>query len=139
MPPQTLQHRISGRLSRSHAHEHRQILSSAEQKTLVRWITRLTNTGFPVSPALGVQMADEIRRNRFPLSRDPPSYPRPIGKSWLDRFRVRHLGIQGAWSRKIEGARQKAMNVETVKTWFEAVTELYLQHQYDPNRIYNMD
>jgi hypothetical protein len=31
------------------------------------------------------------------------------------------------------------MNVETVKTWFEAVTELYLQHQYDSERVCNMD
>lgn len=139
VPHQTLQHRISGRLSRSHAHEHRQILSSAEEKTLIRWITQLTNTDFLISSALGVQMAEEVRRNRFPLSRDPPSCPRPIGKSWLDRFRVRHPEIQGVWARKIEGARHKAMNVETVKTWFEAVTELYLQHQYDPERVYYMD
>jgi hypothetical protein len=132
-------HPVSGRLSRSHAHENRQILSSAEEKTLARWITRLTNTGFPASPALGVQMAEEICRNRFALSREPPSYARPIGKSWLDRFHVCHPEIQGVWARKIESARHKAMNVETVKTWFEAVTELYLQHQYDSERVCNMD
>jgi hypothetical protein len=32
VPHQTLQHRISGRLSSSHAHENRQILSSGEEK-----------------------------------------------------------------------------------------------------------
>jgi hypothetical protein len=84
-------------------------------------------------------MAGEIRRDRFPLSRDPPSYPHPIGKSCLDRFRVRHPEMQGVWARKIGGARHKAVNVETVKTWFEAVTKLYLQLQYDPNRVYNME
>jgi hypothetical protein len=31
------------------------------------------------------------------------------------------------------------MSVETVKTWFDAVTELRLQHKYTPERIYNMD
>lgn len=139
VPHQTLQHRISGRTSRSCAHEHRQILSNAEEKTLVRWITRLTSTGYPVPPALGVQMAEEIRRNRFPLSGEPRSYPRRIGKSWLDRFRVRHADIQGVWARKLEGARYKSMSVETVKTWFEAVTELCLQHQYASDCIYNMD
>jgi hypothetical protein len=30
------------------------------------------------------------------------------------------------------------MSVETVKTWFDAVTELRLQHKYTPERIYNM-
>lgn len=116
-----------------------QILSSAEEKTLVRWITHLTSTGFPASPSLVVAIAEEIRKNRYQVARLPPSYPRPIGKSWLDRFRARHPDIQGVWTRKIDGARHKAVSMETVKTWFEAVTELCLQHQYTPDRIYNMD
>lgn len=84
------------RTSRSSAHESMQILSTDEEKTLVRWITDLSHTGFPTSPALAVAMAEAIRRGRFQLSRTPPSYPRPIGKSWLDRFRKRHPEIQGA-------------------------------------------
>lgn len=116
-----------------------QILSTDEENALVRWITHLSHTGFPTSPALAVAMAEEIRRCRFRLSRTPPSYPRPIGKSWLDRFRKRHPEIQGAWTRTIEGARHKAVNLEGIKTWFEAVTELCLQHQYTPDHIYNMD
>jgi len=139
LPRRTLQHRISGRNSRSHAHEPMQILSPAEEKTLVRWITHLTSTGFPASPALAIEMAEEIRRGRYQLSRTPPSYLRPIGKSWLHRFRTRHPEIQGVWARNIERARHQAMSVEAVKTWFEAVTELCLQHQYPPQRIYNMD
>ena len=31
------------------------------------------------------------------------------------------------------------MNKETAKIWFEAVTELHLQHQYPPEQQYNMD
>ena len=111
----------------------------SEEKTLVRWITHLTRTGFPASPALAIQMAEEIRRNRYRLSKTPPSSQRPIGKSWLDRFRPRHPEIQGAWARKIEGVRYKAMNFNAIKTWFDAVTELCVQHGYAPDHIYNMD
>lgn len=139
IPVQSFRNRLSGRISRSHAHEHMQVLSNAEKKTLVRWITHLTSTGFPASPALAIAIAEEIRKNRYQVARLPPSYPRPIGKSWLDRFRARHSDIQGIWTRKIDGARHKAMSVETVKTWFDAVTELRLQHKYPPERIYNMD
>ena len=139
VPVQSLRNRLAGRTSRTHAHEHMQILSNAEERTLVRWLTHLTNTGFPASPALAIKMAEEVRRNRYQVSRTPPFYPKPIGKSWLDRFRARHPEIQGVWTRKIEGARHKAVGVETVKTWFEAVTELRLQHQYTPDCIYNMD
>ena len=113
IPVQSLRNRLSGRNSRSHAHEHMQILSNAEEGTLVRWITHLTSTGFPASPSLAIAIAEEIRRNRYLVSRTPPSYPRSIGKSWLDRFRARHPEIQGVWVRKIEGARHKAMSVET--------------------------
>lgn len=116
-----------------------QVLSNAEEKTLVRWITHLTSTGFPASPSLAMSIAEEIRGNRYQVARLPPSYPRPIGKSWLDRFRARHPDIQGIWTRKIDGARHKAMSVETVKTWFDAVTELRPQQKYPPERIYNMD
>jgi len=66
-------------------------------------------------------MAEEIRRSRYQLVSVPPSYDRPIGKSWLDRFRKRHSEIQGVWTRKIEGVRHKALSLEVVRTWFEAV------------------
>lgn len=139
VPRPTLQHRLSGRSSRSISHEMAQILSKPEERTLVRWITYLTNTGYPASPNLVIEMAEEIRHNRFQLSKVPSPYPRPIGKNWLDRFRLRHPEIQGIWARQIVGVRHKAMNIETVKTWFEAVEELCLQHQYPPDCIYNMD
>ena len=87
VPYPTLQTRLSGRTSRSYAHEYMQILSKAEERTLVRWITHLTSTGFPASPALAIEMAEEVRRNQFQLSRNPPSYLRPIGKNWLERFK----------------------------------------------------
>ncbi|KXL49574.1 MAG: hypothetical protein FE78DRAFT_86014, partial [Acidomyces sp. 'richmondensis'] len=48
----TLQRRIARHLLRAQGYEHRQILSNAEEKTLVRWITRLTVTGYPALPAL---------------------------------------------------------------------------------------
>jgi hypothetical protein len=114
-------------------------ISCTITKTLVRWITHLTVTGFPASPSLAIAIAEEIRKNRYQVARLPPSYPRSIGKSWLDRFRTRHPDTQGTWIRKIDGARHKAMSVETVKTWFGADAELRLQHKYTSERIYNMD
>jgi hypothetical protein len=135
----TLHARLAGRTSRSRAHETAQILSNAEEQTLVRWISRLCRTGFPASPALVVQMAEEIRRSRFQLSQSPPSTLRPIGEHWVKRFCARHPEICGIWTRQIESARHTAVNEAVVKTWFDAVTELQIQHHYSPNCIYNMD
>lgn len=81
VPNTTLQGRISGRTSRSTAHESEQVLSPAEEKTLARWITRLTCTKFPVSPALALEMAEEIRRGRVQLSKAGISTLRPIGEN----------------------------------------------------------
>ncbi|PPJ59567.1 hypothetical protein CBER1_11687 [Cercospora berteroae] len=122
---------MSGRTSRAQGHEHEQILSSAEEKTLVRWLSRLTCAEFPASPALTIQIAEKVRQSRLWLARTPPTLPstrRPMGKHWLDRFRNRHPEIQGVWTRQIEGVRHNIANLDIVKTYFEAVTELYLQH-----------
>ena len=51
---------MAGRNLRATAHQIEQILSSAKEKTLSQWITQLTCTGFPASPALVVQMAEEV-------------------------------------------------------------------------------
>ena len=136
--PSTLHHRMAGRTSRSNSHEYRQILSSAEEKTLVKWISQLIRTGYPISPALALEMAETICRQRYQLSKQAP-YRRPIGKHWLDRFRIRYPEIKGVWTRQIESARHTALNNTTMQSWFDAVTDLYIQHQYPPERIYNMD
>ena len=48
----TLSNRLTGMQPRAQAYESRQILSNAEEKTLVRWVTRQTAIRFPVTLAL---------------------------------------------------------------------------------------
>ncbi|KYG39555.1 hypothetical protein M433DRAFT_53943, partial [Acidomyces richmondensis BFW] len=47
--------------------------------------------------------------------------------------------IKSVWTRKIESARYTAVSLDTVKTWFEAVTETRLQHQHQLEHVYNID
>ena len=84
-------------------------------------------------------MADEIRRGRLQLSRSIASPARPIGEYWIDRFRTRHTELSSIWTRQIESARYTAVSIGAVQTWFDAVADLRLAHQYDPSSIYNMD
>jgi hypothetical protein len=139
VPYPTLRGRMSGRNSRATAHEAEQLLSPAEENTLSRWVTRLTRTGFPASPALVMEMAEEIRRGRVRLSKDKPETLRPIGESWLNRFKARNPDITGIWTRQIDTARYRATSYDGVKRWFDAVTELWMHNQYDPDHVYNMD
>ncbi|EDN96249.1 hypothetical protein SS1G_01174 [Sclerotinia sclerotiorum 1980 UF-70] len=60
IPKSTLINRITGRQSRSQSHKSFQKLSNAKEKTLVRWISQLTTTGYPATPGLLKEMAQEI-------------------------------------------------------------------------------
>lgn len=74
----TLGARMRGRKTRRQANESAQILSPAEENTLIRWITRLTATGYPATPALLKEMAQEVRsRQVLVASRQPPPSLQP--------------------------------------------------------------
>jgi hypothetical protein len=111
VPPATLRYRLAGRTSHAQSRETQQILSNAEEKTLVQWVTRLASTSFPASPALVVEMADEIRRRRLQLSRTGSSPARPIGEHWIYRFRLRYTEFSRVWTRQIENSRYTAVSV----------------------------
>jgi hypothetical protein len=79
IPYSTLASRLSTRTSRSQSHESQQILSTAEEKTLLKVVTRLSKSGCPTTLPLIRDLAEEIRLSYFRLSSTPTSYP-PISK-----------------------------------------------------------
>jgi hypothetical protein len=79
IPTSTLSDRLSIRTSRSKSHESQKILSTAEEETLLKTITRLSKSGCPITLSLIRDLAEEIRLSRFRLSSTPTSYP-PISK-----------------------------------------------------------
>lgn len=82
---------------------------------------------------------EEIRRERVQLSKAATTNLRPIGENWLTRFKSRMPDIAGIWTRQINAARFDATNHEGVERCFDAVTELWVDHQYTPSNVYNMD
>ena len=99
---------MARRKSRAQANEVVQLLSNAEEKTLVRWITRLTSTGFPATPALVIEMAEQTRVGRVKLAspqNTEPTQLRPIGHEWLYRFLNRYPTLKGTYSRQLETLR----------------------------------
>ena len=103
VPAQTLRDRMAGRKTKAQAREEVQLLSNAEEKTLVRWITRLTSTGFPATPALVIETAEEIRYRRVQLASTQNTLPTqlaPIGHEWLYRFLNRYPILKGTYSRQ---------------------------------------
>ncbi|RAL61535.1 hypothetical protein DID88_009574 [Monilinia fructigena] len=121
VPKSTLIARVAGRKSHTQSHEMAQILSNAEENTLVRWISRLTITGFPATPMLVKEMADEIRLRRVQVasSRIPTSTEiLPIGHEWIYRFQKRHPELKTCYSRQLESNRAKEATPENIQAWF---------------------
>ncbi|RAL60102.1 hypothetical protein DID88_000727 [Monilinia fructigena] len=117
-------------------------LSNAEEKTLVRWISRLTATGYPATPGLLKEMAQEILNQRviFASSSTPPSFQsNHIGQRWIYRFLDRYPKLKGTYSRKLESARHKEATFETISAWYSTFQARIEERHYELKNIYNMD
>lgn len=138
----TLARRLAGGISRSQAQELNQNLSNAEEKTIIRWTTRFTSGGSPISPKLLIQIAELIQRQRVRRVSGNEAIAKtttPIGHEWLYRFLNRHPTIKGIYARQMKNARFDGASYEVVKRWFDAVAAQLREHTYEPHNIWNMD
>jgi hypothetical protein len=138
IPTSTLSDRLSIRTSRSKSHESQKILSTAEEETLLKTITRLSKSGCPITLLLTRDLAEEIRLSRFRLSSTPTSYP-PLSKRWIDKFRKRYPELKTVYSRALDASRFEGVNYPVVNAYFDALTDLFLENPYPPNAIFNVD
>ena len=109
IPRRTLYDRVnSNKKARNKAHERDQLLSETEEKELVRWITRLTATGYAPRHVTLREMAEEIRKRRVrQINSDDIQLVEyePIGKQWIPRFLRRHSELASITIRSIDAAR----------------------------------
>lgn len=138
----TLRRRMAGGLSHSQAAAAQQILSIAEEKTLIRWITRYTTAGTPISPSLLIELAELLRARR--VRRDSGSEAiakttTPIGHEWIYRFLGRYPTIQGIYARQLDNARFSGATFDVIKAWFNAVAALFNEHSYELQDVWNVD
>jgi hypothetical protein len=138
IPYSTLASRLSTRTSRSQSHESQKTLSTAEEETLLKAVTRLSNSGCPITLPLTRDLAEEIRLSRFRLSSTPTSYP-PISKRWIDRFRKRYPELKTIYSRALDASRFEGVNYPVVNAYFDALTDLFLKNSYPSDAIFNVD
>ena len=79
IPYMTFKDRLQKSKPRKSAHETQQLLTSTEESTLVKWVSRLSKGGFPISLPLTLGLAEEIRLNRQPLP-SPSTLLPPISR-----------------------------------------------------------
>lgn len=139
---QTLYDRMKGAQPRRLAQEKQQNLSHAEEKELVRWITRLTITGYPPRHKTLLEMAEEIRKRRVRNINDQSGINieyTPIGRDWVPRFLRRHPELACVVTRKIDASRIKAATPEAIAQFFEELKRVLQEYNIAIENIYNMD
>jgi len=139
----TLYDRVNGnKKSRNKAHERDQLLSEAEEKELVQWITRLTVTGYAPRHTTLREMAEEIRKRRVKqINSDSMQLVKydSIGKNWVHRFLRRHSELASITPRSIEASRVKDTSPERLTRWFEDLKSAVDEFNIQPKNMYNMD
>jgi len=142
VPRQTLYDRLDGKLPRNKAHETEQLLSQAEEKELVRWITRLTITGYPPRYDTLREMAEEIRKRRVKNINENGlelvTYD-DIGKQWVARFLRRHSELASVRPRSIDAVRVKDTSPARLQRWFDDLEKAVAEYNIKPENMYNMD
>jgi hypothetical protein len=134
----TLSKQLSTRTSCSQSHELQKILLTAEEKTLLKTITQLSKSGYPITLLLMRDLAEEIRLSYFCLSSTPTSYP-PISKRWINRFRKRYPELKMIYSRTLDASWFEGVNYLVVNAYFDALTDLFLENPYPSDTIFNVD
>src|SRR5436305_514701 len=138
----TLRRRHHGGLTQSTSHEMYQILTNAEEDTLVRWIKRYTSTGTHITNTLLKELAIHLRAARVThASHLHPPTPQlnHINDKWIQRFKKRHPEVGGIYARQLEHVRKEGATYEHVKRWFDTVGTILEEHKYDPADMWNMD
>ena len=137
----TVNRRRRGHLSRSTARIQQQLLSAEEERTIIKWIQQVSQSGYPVSYNLLRQIVFEVRSCRVASSTPKHNFveEKPIGRDWIPRFIQRHLDIKSAVGRRIETNRMAAITKETLNAWFDAVEQTVVKFNIDQRNIYNMD
>ena len=142
VPRRTLYDRVNGgKKPRNLAHEHDQNLTHDEEKELVRWITRLTISGYAPRYETLRRLAEIIRERRVKPDGDKVQvnvYDK-IGKEWVPRFLQRHPELASVRPRSIDSSRIKAASPERLQRWFADLEKVLAEFNIKPENIYNMD
>jgi len=109
----TLRGRLKGRQARETGHQHRQVLSEYEERSVVRWCEKLDEWGHPARLAVVKGMAEAIVARRVK--------ERELGKNWMSRFLRRHPGLATKLGTRLDRQRVLASDPVVLKDYFKKV------------------
>jgi hypothetical protein len=129
-------------VSRTIEYKQEQILFSSEEDVLFLWCKRLTAGGFPAHHQVVREMGNEIlARCIVQINTDGIDYINvpTIEKDWTKRFIQRYPTLKSTMARRIDALRWKDTTPEVVNAWFDAFSDVYSTHNFEPHNVYNME
>jgi len=132
----TLRRRIQGTtLPRKEAQVQLQLLTKAEETTLIDWLKYLALTGHALNKRT---ICPKIRA--ILAAKGKHVDPKHPSKSWIRRFINRHLpDLKLGRGSGLDPKRARAFNFEKVHEHFKIFTELLDKHNIPWRNVYNMD
>jgi hypothetical protein len=138
--------RASGSLTRVQARQAQQILSSEQERVILRWIKELTAGGYSPGHRLLREVAEEVRSGRSrnldnasPESIEIAQPHFPLGQDWVPRFIQRHPHLAVVIGRRIDSIRMDGTNKPVLDAWFDAYKKIVTTSGIKQENTYNMD
>ena len=110
------------------------VLIMAEEKELVNYIHLMLHLDHPMTPTQLKNKVAEITQDRITPFKDGI-----LGQSWMRWFRARHPELVLRMLHGLDHKRARAINPEIMAIFFGNLEALYLQHNYPPECIWNVD
>jgi len=110
-------------------------LSAHEDKALCWYLTRLWEIGVPLRHKNIAAAANELLAMRC----GPDEQPTTVGEHWPNRWLERHTEFAVVREKPIELERQRAMNVEQIRSFFEKYKAAVDQYKIKKADTWNMD
>jgi hypothetical protein len=110
------------------------VLTTDEEGLFVEYMLKMAALGYPLTLGqLKLKVGTMVQERANPFTNGIP------GKSWIYWFRRRHPHLVLRSSQGLEIARARGMCKENVDTFYHNLSELYAEHEYAPDHIWNSD
>ena len=104
--PDSLRKRTcTGGTNRKDCQEHRKLLTTPEELTLVAHIRCMAACSLPIGPGKNRELANEIRNTRLIAAGQTLADIIPVGRTWVNNFQDRYPMAHSAYSRSRKRAR----------------------------------
>ena len=131
----TVYGRLKGRQSRRKAHEVHQILSVAEERSIIKQIEDMDHRGFPMRVDHVREIALKLLDGEKGRSKDTAR----LDRHWITRFLNRNPHLASKFSTQVKKQRIVCSNPKILKQSFEVLGPLIKKNSIQPYNIYNMD